>query len=265
MSITHNGLAQPDPPRDGAVEYVVRVRNLCNAFGKNIVHRGLSFDLHRHEILGLVGASGAGKSLLMRSIIGLQQPQAGEIEFSAADQTTRPRWGVLFQDAALFSSLTMLENVLVPLREYGRFSPTLMRDVAALKITLVGLKPESFDLYPAQISGGMRKRTGLARALALDPQILFLDEPTAGLDPGSSDAFIALIAALRHMLDLTIIIISHDVDCLFRLCDRIAVLAEHKISAIDTIPALANADIPALRDYFAAWQRQPPPSITGSN
>jgi phospholipid/cholesterol/gamma-HCH transport system ATP-binding protein len=238
---------------------VIRVTGLRNAFGAQVVHDGLDLEVRRGEILGVVGGSGTGKSVLMRSIIGLQRPEAGTIEVLGHDMEhavearaldIRRRWGVLFQGGALFSTLTVAENIQVPLREYYRIDPVLMDEIAAYKIAMVGLPQEAGPKYPSELSGGMRKRAGLARALALDPQLLFLDEPTAGLDPIGAAAFDELILSLRDTLGLTVFLITHDLDTLHSICDRVAVLAERRVLKVGTIPELMAFDHPWVQDYF---------------
>ena len=241
------------------LEPVITVKGLRNAFGAQVVHEDLDLEVHRGEILGVVGGSGTGKSVLMRSIIGLQVPDAGEISVfgeNALDLSheaateMRRHWGVLFQNGALFSGLTVAENIEVPLREFYRLDEALMDEIAAFKIALVGLDPEAGPKYPAELSGGMRKRAGLARSLALDPQLLFLDEPTAGLDPIGAAQFDELIKSLRDALDLTDFIITHDLDTLYAICDRVAVLADGKVLKAGTIPELLEFDHPWVQEYF---------------
>jgi phospholipid/cholesterol/gamma-HCH transport system ATP-binding protein len=239
---------------------VIEVRGLKNAFGEQIVHEGLDIDLRRGEILGVVGGSGTGKSVLMRAIIGLQQPVEGEIRVFGRDMVgadvnvsrdIRRRWGVLFQGAALFSTLTVAENVQLPIREYyGRIDPKLMDEIATYKIAMVGLPEDAGAKFPAELSGGMKKRAGIARALALDPDLLFLDEPTAGLDPIGAAAFDALISRLRDALGLSVFLITHDLDTLYAICDRVAVLADRKVIAVGTIPELLAMDHEWIQEYF---------------
>jgi phospholipid/cholesterol/gamma-HCH transport system ATP-binding protein len=239
---------------------IISVRGLKNAFGDQVIHEGLDLDVRRGEIIGVVGGSGTGKSVLMRSIIGLQQPAAGEVHvfgepMLTADnrrlQNVRKRWGIMFQGAALFSTLTVAENVQVPLREfYPRLSEKLLNEIAAFKIVMVGLPPNAGPKYPSELSGGMKKRAGIARALALDPELLFLDEPTAGLDPIGAAAFDELTVELRDQLGLTVFIITHDLDTLYTICDRVAVLADRKVVAVGTIPELLALDHEWIQEYF---------------
>jgi phospholipid/cholesterol/gamma-HCH transport system ATP-binding protein len=239
---------------------VISIRGLRNSFGPQVVHDGLDLDVRRSEILGVVGGSGTGKSVLMRAIIGLQTPDAGDITVFGTPmigreeneaKNVRRRWGVLFQNGALFSTLTVAENIEVPIREYyPHLPPDLLDEIAAYKIALSGLGPEAGPKYPSELSGGMKKRAGLARALALDPDLLFLDEPTAGLDPIGAAAFDALIRDLRDSLGFTVFLITHDLDTLYTICDRVAVLADRKVLAVGTIPELLDFDHPWIHDYF---------------
>jgi phospholipid/cholesterol/gamma-HCH transport system ATP-binding protein len=238
---------------------VIRVRGLENRFGRNIVHEGLDLDVFRGEILGIVGGSGTGKSVLLRSIAGLQRPAAGTIEVLGVDvlsadgpgrRALDDAWGVMFQDGALFSSLTVRENVEVPMRSVSRLDPYIRRALADLKISMVGLPFSAGEAYPAELSGGMRKRAGLARALALDPAIVFLDEPTAGLDPIGAAAFDILIRDLSRSLGLTVFLVTHDLDTLNAVCDRIAVIAERRVLVTGSLEEMREVDHPWVREYF---------------
>lgn len=240
-------------------ESVIRIRGLRTQFGSLVIHENLELDVRRGEILGVVGGSGTGKSVLMRTILGLIQPPAGAIEVfgrnvigneEGSDYMAR-RAGVLFQDGALFSSLTVRENVEVPLKAYfPRMSRTRRERLARLKIGLAGLPAHAADKLPAELSGGMRKRSGLARALALSPELLFLDEPTAGLDPIGAAAFDELIATLQQALGLTVFLITHDLDTLYAICDRVAVLAQQKVLTIGRIEQVERTDDPWIQEYF---------------
>ena len=239
---------------------IIQIRSLRNQFGGQIIHDNLDLDVYRGEIIGVVGGSGTGKSVLMRSIIGLQTPTAGQIEVLGENmvgrsedeaKNIRRRWGILFQNGALFSTLTVAENVQVPIREYFPFiKGDLLNEIASYKIAMSGLPAEAGNKYPSELSGGMRKRAGLARALALDPELLFLDEPTAGLDPIGAQAFDQLILNLRERLDLTVFLITHDLDSLYAICDRVAVLADRRVVAVDTIDRLLQLDHPWIQEYF---------------
>jgi phospholipid/cholesterol/gamma-HCH transport system ATP-binding protein len=247
-------------PRREPSEPIIRVRGLRNTFGDQLVHDGLDLDVRYGEILGVVGGSGTGKSVLMRSIIGLQVPDAGDIrvfggETIGRDATEateiRKRWGVLFQGGALFSTLTVAENVEVPLREfYPELDQASLDEIAAYKVVMTGLPADAGPKFPAELSGGMRKRAGLARALALDPELLFLDEPTAGLDPIGAAAFDELTKSLQKTLGLTVFLITHDLDSLYAICDRVAVLADKKVIAVGTIDELLALDHPWIEEYF---------------
>lgn len=250
----------PAPLLGEADKFPIRVRGLKNSFGEYVVHENIDLDVRRGEILGVVGGSGTGKSVLMRSIIGLQVPDAGSIEVlgqlitadnDAAQSRIRCRWGVLFQGGALFSTLSVAENVEVPLREfYPDIDPPLLAEIAHYKVRLTGLTGDAGIKYPAELSGGMRKRAGLARALALDPELLFLDEPTAGLDPIGAAAFDRLTRDLQQTLGLTVFLITHDLDTLHEICDRVAVLADGRVIAVGTIPELLALDHPWIQAYF---------------
>jgi phospholipid/cholesterol/gamma-HCH transport system ATP-binding protein len=249
-----------DMPEEFEGDYPIRVRGLVNRFDDHVIHEGLDLDVKRGEIIGVVGGSGTGKSVLMRSIIGLQIPAEGSIEVLGRSITDarddedidiRSQWGILFQGGALFSTLTVAENVEVPLREfYPEISEELRHEIARYKVLLSGLPANATSKYPAELSGGMKKRAGLARALALDPELLFLDEPTAGLDPIGAAAFDNLIRGLQETLGLTVFLITHDLDTLYEICDRVAVLADRKVIAVGTIPELLALDHPWIQEYF---------------
>jgi phospholipid/cholesterol/gamma-HCH transport system ATP-binding protein len=237
---------------------IIRVRGLINRFGAETVHDGLDLDVRRGEVLGVVGGSGSGKSVLLRTIVGLNRPVAGEVKVLDHDilkmserqrRELENRWGVLFQDGALFSSLTVAQNIEVPIKEYYDMPLPLMDEIAAVKVGMVGLPVDAGEKYPSQLSGGMRKRAGLARALALDPEIVFLDEPTAGLDPIAAGAFDELIRDLRASLGLTVFMVTHDLDSLFAICDRVAVLVDKKVR-IGTLEQLLKDNHPWIHSYF---------------
>ncbi len=245
-------------PNGADNDIVIRVRGLVTRFGSQTVHDGLDLDVRRGEVLGVVGGSGSGKSVLLRSIVGLRRPQGGSVEVLGRDvlhadeaelRALEQRWGVLFQDGALFSSLTVMQNVEVPLREHTPMPEPLMDEIAACKIALVGLPEGTAEKFPSELSGGMRKRAGLARALALDPEILFLDEPTAGLDPIAASEFDRLIGDLKASLGLTVFLVTHDLDTLFAICDRVAVLVDKKIR-IGTLAQHLKDEDPWMRAYF---------------
>jgi phospholipid/cholesterol/gamma-HCH transport system ATP-binding protein len=241
-------------------DFPIVVEGLRNVFGDHVIHDGLSLEVRRGEIIGVVGGSGSGKSVLMRSIIGLQIPDTGTIEVLGHSITDakqdddidiRSRWGVLFQGGALFSTLTVGENVEVPLRQfYPEITDELRHEIARYKVKLSGLPENATDKYPSELSGGMKKRAGLARALALDPELLFLDEPTAGLDPIGAAAFDRLTKDLQETLGLTVFLITHDLDTLYEICDRVAVIADRKVIAVGTIPELLATDHPWIQEYF---------------
>ncbi len=240
-------------------ETVIEVRGLRNQFGDQVVHDNLNLDVYKGEILGVVGGSGSGKSVLLRSIVGLNRPTAGSVKVFGQEVTRlseaqrsaiEQRCGVLFQNGALFSSLTVAENVMVPFREHHDLPMDLMQRLAAIKIALAGLPAEAGAKYPAELSGGMVKRAALARSLALDPEILFLDEPTAGLDPIGAAAFDQLILTLRESLGLTVFLITHDLDTLYTICDRVAVIAEKRVLIADTLDKVERFDDPWVQAYF---------------
>lgn len=239
---------------------VIRVRDLVKRFPDQTIYNGLDLDVWKGEVLGIVGGSGTGKSVLLRCITGLEPTQSGTIEvfgenMSQADTQTRrqieSRWGVLFQDGALFGALSVLQNIQVPMCEHTTLTRAMMDELAHLKISMVGLPPSAAHKKPSELSGGMRKRAGLARALSLDPEIVFLDEPTAGLDPIGAAAFDHLIRRLQKTLGLTVYMVTHDLDSLFAICDRVAVLAEGRIFQTGSPQELqARPGHPWIRDYF---------------
>jgi phospholipid/cholesterol/gamma-HCH transport system ATP-binding protein len=239
-------------------EAVIEVRGLKNRFGAQIVHGGLDMTVERGEVFGIVGGSGSGKSVLLRSILGLQRPQAGEVRLMGRDLThmseddlklVKAGYGVTFQQGALFSSLTVLQNVQLPMLEHLALSPKALDELAMLKVRLVGLSEEAGGKYPAQLSGGMIKRAALARALALDPPLLMLDEPTAGLDPISAAAFDELLMDLRQQLGLTVVMITHDLDTIFRTCNRVGVIIDRKMTS-DTLEGIVHNPHPWIQAYF---------------
>jgi phospholipid/cholesterol/gamma-HCH transport system ATP-binding protein len=233
-------------------EIAIRVRGLVTRFGTQTVHNGLDLDVRRGEILGVVGPSGTGKSVLLREVVKLDEPTEGEITFPCFEaEGVEPRLGVMFQDGALFSTLTVLENVEAPLREHTRLSPELRTEIAGLKLSMAGLSPDAHHKKPSQISGGMRKRASVARAIALDPELLFLDEPTAGLDPISAENFDRMTEELARSLGLTVFLVTHDLDTLHAICDRVAVLYEGKVAAIGTIPEITANPTGWVKEYFS--------------
>ena len=243
-------------PADG---HIIRVQGLVTRFGTHTVHDGLDLDVRRGEIIGVVGGSGTGKSVLLRAIVGLLKPAAGQIEVfgesvrdtpEAAHRRLRRRWGVMFQDGALFSSLTVQQNVEAPMREQPQLAPELRETLAGIKVRMVGLPETALAKYPAELSGGMRKRAGFARAIALDPEIVFLDEPTAGLDPIGAAAFDILIKQLQAALGLTVFLVTHDLDSLYAICDRVAVLADGRVLAVGSVADMDAVDHPWVQEYF---------------
>ena len=238
---------------------VISVRGLCNRFGDHVVHEDLDLDVKRGEILGVVGGSGSGKSVLLRSIVGLQTPHSGEVRLLGEEQRglnererarLKHRVGVLFQQGALFSSLTVLENVALPLMEHAKLPRRQAEDLATVKLALTGLPAHAGALAPTELSGGMIKRAALARALALDPDLLFLDEPTAGLDPISAAAIDQLLSTLRNAFNLTVFLVTHDLDTLYTSCDRVAVLSQKKVLVADSLDVVAATEDDWIQDYF---------------
>jgi phospholipid/cholesterol/gamma-HCH transport system ATP-binding protein len=239
---------------------IIEVKDLAVGFGERLIMDGLDLDVRRGEILGVVGASGTGKSVLLRTIIGLVKQRRGLVRVFGQDlarltlaerRALESRWGVLFQHGALFSALSVKQNIQFPMREYLKLSPRMLDEMAMLKLQLVGLKPEAADRLPSELSGGMIKRAALARALALDPEIVFLDEPTSGLDPISAAEFDSLIATLQATLGLTVFMVTHDLDSLAAICDRIAALGNGKVLAQGPLSTMLEADHPWLKAYFS--------------
>lgn len=237
---------------------IVEVRGLVNRFGSQTVHDGLDMDVHAEEVFGIVGGSGTGKSVLLRTILGLNRPQAGTVRIEGRDITAlsekqlrdvKKGYGVTFQQGALFSSLTVLQNVQLPMIEHLDLPVRARDELAVLKVRLVGLPPEACGKYPSQLSGGMVKRAALARALALDPKLLFLDEPTSGLDPISAAAFDDLVIYLQKQLRLTVVMITHDLDSIFRTCNRVGVIVDKKME-IDTLERIVDHPHPWIQSYF---------------
>ncbi|MEO8143226.1 MAG: ATP-binding cassette domain-containing protein [Betaproteobacteria bacterium] len=254
---------------------VVEISKLSTRFGDHVVHAGLDLEVRRAEIFALIGGSGSGKSTLLREMILLQRPDSGSVKVLGVDLQSlsdeeavalRQRWGVMFQHGGLFGSLTVIENIGLPLREHSGLKDTLIDEIAAWKLAMAGLGPEVGAQYPAELSGGMLKRASLARALALDPELLFLDEPTAGLDPDSAGGVDELVLRLRDLYGLTIVMITHDLDLLWQVADRVAVLAEGKVQGIGSMAELSRMDHPAVRKFFdgprgrAAHDMEQPPS-----
>ena len=256
--------------RSETAEPVIEVRDLYTRFGDAIVHDGVTLEVREGEIFALAGASGCGKSTLLREIVLLQRPQSGSIRVlgrevvgldDEAALPLRRNWGVMFERGALFSSLTVSENVGLPLREHTQLGDRLIDEIAAVKIALTGLPPSAGPKYPAELSGGMRKRAALARAIALDPTLLFLDEPTAGLDPLSAGGFDELVKHLKELLGLTIFMVTHDLDLLWRVADRVAFMVQGRIAGVGTMRELSTREEPLVREYFhgargrGAWEQ----------
>lgn len=246
-------------PLPAIAETVIEVRDLTKRYGRNIVHQHLDFDVRRGEIVAVVGGSGSGKTTLVRQILGLERQSSGTIKVfgedtSRLDENTalmmRSRMGMLFQHGALFSSLNVFDNVAQPLRELGKIPDELLRDIVMLKLEMVGLPCKHASKMPAALSGGMVKRVGIARAIALEPEMLFLDEPTAGLDPQASDEFVELISTLHRALGLTVVMVTHDLDTMVALSTRVAVLADRKVLVAAPVEEAAGVDHPFIREYF---------------
>ena len=240
-------------------EVVIEMRKVSTRFGDHVVHTDVNLEVRRAEIFALIGGSGSGKSTLLREMILLQRPNAGSVRVLGVDLdpldadgalALRRRWGVMFQHGGLFGALTVQENVGLPLREHTELEDGLIDDIAASKLVLAGLKPEVGAQYPSQLSGGMLKRASLARAMALDPELLFLDEPTAGLDPVSAGGVDELVRKLRDLFGLTIVMITHDLDLLWQVADRVAVLADGKVQGVGSMAELSRSDNPAIRQFF---------------
>ncbi|MBL8271461.1 ABC transporter ATP-binding protein [Steroidobacter sp.] len=246
---------QPNSNQEGPI---ISVRNLVNRFGKQVVHDGVNIDVMPGEVLGIVGGSGSGKSVLLRTMLGLQRPSSGQVLIEGRDITqmseaellsVKRRYGVTFQHGALFSSLSVAENIQLPIREYFDASPAALEALTELRLRMVGLPVDAGAKLPSQLSGGMVKRAALARSLALDPALLFLDEPTAGLDPISAASFDELVTYLHRGLRLTIVMITHDLDTLLATCNRVAVLVDRKI-VVDTLDGIMNNPHPWIQEYF---------------
>jgi phospholipid/cholesterol/gamma-HCH transport system ATP-binding protein len=255
------------------MESVISVRGIVNRFGKQVVHDGLDAEIRAGEVFGIVGGSGSGKSVLLRTLLGLQKPASGSVRIEGQEVTTqserellavKQRYGVMFQRGALFSSLSVAQNVELPITEHFRIGPALLRELALLRIRMVGLPEDAAAKFPSQLSGGMTKRAALARALALDPAILFLDEPTSGLDPISAAAFDELVLELQKGLALTVVMITHDLDTIFRVCNRVGVIVDGKMIS-GTLEEIARNDHPWIRDYFHGERSRAPRGLAGSN
>ncbi len=254
-----------------APEVIIRVRDVVNRFGAQTVHDGVSFDVHAGEVFGIVGGSGSGKSVLLRTLLGLRVPDAGTVEIEGRDVTRLPdrelrevkrRYGVAFQHGALFTSLTLTENLILPVVEAMDLAEETLQSLAQLRLRMVGLPVDAGAKYPAQLSGGMVKRAALARALALDPTMLFLDEPTAGLDPIAAAAFDELVLYLRRTFGLTVVMVTHDLDTLARTCDRVAVLVDRKV-IVDTLAGIVRNEHPWVREYFHGVRGRPVDAAPG--
>jgi phospholipid/cholesterol/gamma-HCH transport system ATP-binding protein len=240
-------------------EPIIEVRNLWSKFGRQVVHRDINLTVYRGEIISLVGGSGSGKTVLLRQMLGLEKPGRGEVCVFGrtlhegdvnAMRELRNRWGVLFQHGALFSALNVFDNIAMPLRELKTLDEAVIRELVLLKLSMVSIEPKHADKMPAELSGGMVKRVALARALALEPELLFLDEPTAGLDPDRSESFVKLIQGLQRELNLTVVMITHDLDTVVALSDRVTVLADQKLVAAGSVDEVAATDHPFVRNFF---------------
>jgi phospholipid/cholesterol/gamma-HCH transport system ATP-binding protein len=249
-------------------EAVIEVEGLVTRLGGALLHDGINFAVRRGEVFAVAGASGCGKSTLLKEIVMLLKPTAGRIRVLGHDLATiraadaqhlRRRWGVTFQGGALFSGLSVLENVEMPLKEHTRLSPDEIRQLALIKISLAGLPLDAAHKFPRELSGGLRKRAALARAIALDPELLFLDEPSAGLDPLAASALDELVLGLKESLKLTIIVVTHDLDMLWRVTDRVAILGERRVAGLGTMAELAQSEHPLVRDYFHGPRGRPAP------
>jgi phospholipid/cholesterol/gamma-HCH transport system ATP-binding protein len=247
-------------PRQEAIDTVIDVQHVATHFGSHVVHSDISFSVQRAEVFALIGGSGSGKSTLLRELILLHKPNAGALTVLGEDLLTidatqatalRRRWGVVFQHGGLFASLTVQENVALPLREHTTLSATLINELAAWKLDMAGLPPDVARQYPTELSGGMLKRASLARALVLDPELLFLDEPTAGLDPISAAGVDALVLSLRERLGLTVVMVTHDLDSLWQVADRVAVLADGQVAGLGSMQALSQSEHATVKAYFS--------------
>ncbi len=271
--------SQHRPASADDADIAIRIDDLSTRFGTHVVHAGLSLEVRRAEIFALIGGSGSGKSTLLREMILLQRPSGGSIRVLGTELNgiggddaldLRRRWGVMFQHGGLLGSLTVAENIGLPLREHTRLGDRMIDELAASKLALTGLAPEVGDQYPAELSGGMVKRASLARALALDPELLFLDEPTAGLDPVSAAEVDELVRELRDLLGLTIVMITHDLDSLWRVADRVAVLGDGKLQGVGSMAELSAMPQPAIRAFFdgprgrAASAQRTAPSVAAA-
>jgi phospholipid/cholesterol/gamma-HCH transport system ATP-binding protein len=252
---------------------IIEARGIVNRFGRQVVHDGLDLEIRAGEVFGIVGGSGSGKSVLLRTLLGLQKPSAGTVRIEGHEVTRQPerellavkrRYGVMFQRGALFSSLTVAQNVELPIREHHPMPAGLLGELALLRIRMVGLQADAAGKYPAQLSGGMTKRAALARALALDPAILFLDEPTSGLDPISAAAFDELVLQLQRGLALTVVMITHDLDTIFRVCNRVGVIVDGRMIT-GTLEEIVRSGHPWIRDYFHGERSRAPRGEAGTD